>query len=106
MNEGCQDSRDYSAKSTETLHYWILTEPLKYLELIHSAEKTLTETSAQRNTEPPAPADPSRDGGCSARSRLGLKAPQHPAEDTRNSGVSRRKLAQGGEGQGREKSEA
>lgn len=39
MKEDCQGSRGYSAKGTETLHYWILTEPSKYLGLIHFAEK-------------------------------------------------------------------
>lgn len=51
--EDCQDSRDYSAKSAETLCYWVLTEPSKYPGLIHSAEKTLRETPTLQDTESP-----------------------------------------------------
>lgn len=54
MKEDCQGSRDYSAKSAEILHYWILIEPSKYLGLIRSAEKTLVETPTQQDTESPA----------------------------------------------------
>lgn len=49
----CRGSRDYSAKSMETLCYWDLTEPGKYLGLVHSAENTLRKNPTLRDTECP-----------------------------------------------------